>query len=55
MMSSGCSQTHDLGKTMGTKVMEAFGPSIFYCSLGPLGADVVMVGGQSHHLLMYPL
>ena len=42
-MSSCHPQTYDLGKVMGTKAMEAFGPSDIYCSLGSLGADVVMV------------
>ena len=34
---------------MGTEVTEAFGPSNVYYSLGPLGADVVMVDSQGHH------
>ena len=34
---------------MGTEVTEAFGPSDIYYGLGPLGADGVMVDGQSHH------
>ena len=40
---------------MGTELTEAFGPSNIYCSLIPLGADVVMVDGQSHHPQRYPL
>ena len=47
IMSSSCSQTHDPGKAMGSKVMGAFGPSNIYCGLDLLGADVVMVDGQS--------
>ena len=54
-MSSSHSQTHDLGKVMGTKVMEAFGPSDIYCSLGLSGANMVMVDSQSHHPQRYPL
>ena len=53
--SSCCSQTHSLGKVMGTKTMEAFGPSDIYCSLDPSGANVVMVDGWSHHPQRYPL
>ena len=48
-MSSGHSQTHKPGKAMGTEAMGAFGPSNIYCGLGLLGADVLMVDGQSHH------
>ena len=40
---------------MGNEVMEAFGLSNIYCSLDPLGADVAMVDGQSHHPQRYPL
>ena len=54
-MSSCHLQTHGLGKVMGTKVMEAFGPSDIYCSLSPLGANVVMVDGQSLHPQGYSL
>ena len=49
------SQNHDLGKVTGTEVMEAFGPSNIYCSLGPLGANVVMVDSQNHHPQRYTL
>ena len=45
-MSSCHSQILGPGKVMGTEVMEAFGPSGIYCSLGPLGANVVMVDSQ---------
>ena len=48
IVSSCCSQTHDLGKVMGSEVTEACGLSDIYCSLGLLRADVVMVDGQSH-------
>ena len=54
-MSSCHSRTHNLGKVRGTKVMESFGLSNAYCNLGPLGADMVMVDGQSHHLQRHPL
>ena len=43
-MSSCHSQTHGLGKVMGTGVMVAFGPSDVYCGLNPFGAGMVMVG-----------
>ena len=55
IMNSHCSQTHGLGKVMGTEALEAFGPSNVYCSLGPSGANVVMVDGQGHHPWRYPL
>ena len=42
-MSSGCSQTHVLGKAMGTEVMETFGPFDIYYGLSLSGADMVMV------------
>ena len=54
-MSSHHPQTLGPGKVMGTEVMEAFGPSDDYCGLGPLGANMVMVDGQSHHPQGYPL
>ena len=53
-MSSCHSQTHGLGKVMGTKAMEAFGPSDVYCGLNPSGASVAMVDGQNHHPQRYP-
>ena len=54
-MNSCHSQTHNLGKVRGTKVTEAFDLSNIYCNLSPLGADVAMVDGQSHHPQRHPL
>ena len=56
LIASSChSQTHDPGKAMGNKVTEAFGLSNVYCSLGLLGANMVMVDGQNHHPQRHPL
>ena len=40
---------------MVTEAVEAFGPSDIYCSLGPSGAGMVMVGGWNQHPWGCPL
>ena len=55
IMRSCHSQTLSPEKVMGTEVTQAFGPFNIYCSLGLLGANMVMVDGQSQHPRGYPL
>ena len=48
-MNSGHSQTHGLGKVMGTEVIEAFGLSNAYYILSLWRANGVMVDNWNHH------
>ena len=49
-----CSQTHNLGKVKGTKVMQAFGLSDIYYILGASGPSKVKADDQSHHPQRHP-
>ena len=55
IMSSCYSWTHDPGKGEGNWGGRGFSLSDIYCNLSPLGANVVMVDGQSHHPWRHPL